>query len=337
MKPDVLVAAANAVLLEDMDEGYVTILVGVAEKEDPDTGVVTGEIVGITQHRDEEARRNRVEKAKEQIRNRAETTKPVPVGLTIIEENVGTKKPFLRVQVRPTHVPHHTHDGKRVTRYEASTRAIEDGELLDLYLLREAHEFERRFRAVATLIESQLFAVGEDVERLSGEVEQRLEHLRELGWQASNEAENSNALADEILAVVSSLAARHDLEDAVGALMHEIHRGAEGTWASVKERRSQIWFGFSFIAARKADSPTWQRLSARFRDFLGSEFTLDEYFQNRAELEAWDQELRDGDPKKWSAARWDAAIRAVQQARHAPLPPRVDVEEDEDLRSLFEN
>jgi hypothetical protein len=44
----VLVAAANAVALEDSPDGAVTILVGVEEREDDKTGLVTGEVVGIS-------------------------------------------------------------------------------------------------------------------------------------------------------------------------------------------------------------------------------------------------------------------------------------------------
>lgn len=153
----VLVAAANAVALEGPSDGAVTVLVGVDEHEDPKSGLVTGQIVGLGEGRDPSSRHG-IERAKAKIRSRAASTQPAPVKLTIVEEGVATALPFLRLLVRPSSAPHYTSEGLRVTRQGASTRGITDEELLNLYLDRESVAFHTRFRAAT---EGLLRAVDE--------------------------------------------------------------------------------------------------------------------------------------------------------------------------------
>lgn len=76
----VLVAAANWVAL-DPSRSKVTILVGVDEKTDPTTGLVTGEVVGL---------QGDLHKHVETIQNFCRETHPVPVGLGLIEEGLAT-------------------------------------------------------------------------------------------------------------------------------------------------------------------------------------------------------------------------------------------------------
>jgi hypothetical protein len=102
----------------------VTILVGVKEVADELTGVVHGEVIGLTKMNHPDARRASVEKARHKIQSRAAETYPVPIGLRIIEEGVNTARPFIRIEVWPTRAPHYTRDGMRVTRYGASTRFV---------------------------------------------------------------------------------------------------------------------------------------------------------------------------------------------------------------------
>ena len=128
VRPEVLCAAANWVALQRGAVEEMTLLVGVGEVKHPTTGLVKGEILGVSD----------LETAIQTIQNNIRETRPVPVAVTIIEEAVETPKPFLRIKIRPTFTPHFDAEGRRQTRNNASTRPLTDEELLDLYLDREA-------------------------------------------------------------------------------------------------------------------------------------------------------------------------------------------------------
>lgn len=145
----VLVAAANWVALEP-SRSHVTILVGVDEVLDAETGLTTGKPVGLSG--------SDLALHMRRIQDYARTTLPVPVGLRIIEEGVKTKTPFLRIEVRPTTAPHFDSAGRRVTRDGAAHRALMDEELLAIYLYREARQFEARFASTA---QRTIDAIGE--------------------------------------------------------------------------------------------------------------------------------------------------------------------------------
>lgn len=336
VKPDVLVAAANAVVVDAIQEGFVTILVGVAEKENPTTGAVTGKVIGITNHAQAEARRSRVEKAKSQIRDRAAATRPVPVDLTIIEENVGTTKPFLRLHVAPSYIPHHTADGKRVTRYGASTRAIEDEELLDLYLRREAIEFERRFRTVADSLEDRLHQVASTVDDLGGNIEERLRQIDQLARHTAEEAEEGRTYAEEAAEAVSLVLTQQEFGDAVSAIFERLSMTHEGTWWALRQRREHVWLVFSLVAERKDGSPAWETATTRVRRFLDSDFAVSDYIANRREIEEWADQVAGDPPAEWSARRWGQAVQAVERVRRSGLPPVTDPEAGSPLVRFFD-
>ncbi|MEU5943811.1 hypothetical protein ABZ807_32715 [Micromonospora sp. NPDC047548] len=184
----VLVAAANTVVLDKIPEGFVTILVGVKEVADSTTGVVQGHVIGLTQMNDDNARRNSLDNARHRIQSRASETLPVPVGLRIIEEGVDTKAPFLRLEVAPTRAPHYTRDGHRVTRYGASTRAITDDELVEMYLIREADAFRRRFGEVAAELTGSVERLGTSVETTADAILRSMEAIRDVAGSAAGEA-----------------------------------------------------------------------------------------------------------------------------------------------------
>lgn len=186
----VLVAAANAVALEGAADGAVTILVGVDEREDANTGLVTGEVVGVSRGGGPDDR-DGLERAKQKIRSRASSTLPVPIRLTLIEEGVATSLPFLRLLVRPSSPPHYTSEGLRVTRQGASTRAITDEELLGLYLNRESEAFHERFRSATNGL---LRAVEETHEAFLGaaaDLERQLHDVEGAASMAGSEAMDS--------------------------------------------------------------------------------------------------------------------------------------------------
>ncbi|MDF2698429.1 MAG: hypothetical protein K0S65_6813, partial [Labilithrix sp.] len=94
--PKVLASLANAVAL-DPDREVAQLLVGVDEVEDLQTGLVSGVPCGLAKGLD---------KAVARIQSMAGLTRPVPVGVFIVEEAVASEKPFIRVEVWPTAAPH---------------------------------------------------------------------------------------------------------------------------------------------------------------------------------------------------------------------------------------
>lgn len=183
----VLVAAANAVALEGAPDGAVTILVGVDEREDEKTGLVTGEVVGVSAGGDPDDR-DGLERAKSKIRSRASSTRPVPVDITIVEEAVATALPFLRLLIQPSSPPHYTAEGLRVTRQGASTRAITDEELLGLYLDREARAFHERFQSATDGLLRAVEATREAFLGAAADLERQLQDVEAAASSAGSEA-----------------------------------------------------------------------------------------------------------------------------------------------------
>ena len=253
----VLVAAANAAALEGID--HVMILVGVGERQDRVTGVVTGEVVGLSN----------VEQAKQRITSAAVRTRPVPIGLTIIEENAETKKPILRLEVRPTRPPHFDDNGSRVTRLGASTRAVTDEELVELYLRREAEAFEARFRQTASRLEAELARVTGEVKA----IEDRLSDTHELADQAAVASDEGREFVfglEEMLGHVLS-----DVEDM------RFPSSFEAAWWDLARSRRIGWRHF---ATRKTKAA---RAEAILREVLETRPSPFDYERNLAEAEAW--------------------------------------------------
>ena len=183
----VLVAAANAVVLEGSPAGAVTVLVGVDEHEDARTGLVTGTVVGLG------GDRTGLERSKEKIRSRASSIQPSPILLTIVEEAVSTSRPYLRLIVRPSAAPHYTEQGLRVTRYGASTRAITDGELLQMYLDREMASFLSRFKMATDSLEADIADVRASFLAAAADLERKLDGVDSSAMYAASEASESQS------------------------------------------------------------------------------------------------------------------------------------------------
>ena len=158
----VLVAAANWAAL-DPSRDHVTILVGVEEVLDEESGLTTGRPLRLIG--------NDLSTHVRRIQSFAATTRPVPVDVRIIEEGVSTSAPFLRVEVRPTFPPHFDGSGRRVIRHaEPRHRALEDEELLGFYLDREAGQFEARFRGTAAETIDAISTVHDGIFDVSSEL-----------------------------------------------------------------------------------------------------------------------------------------------------------------------
>ncbi|MEU8820564.1 hypothetical protein [Actinoplanes sp. NPDC048796] len=213
VKGKVLVAAANAVVLERIASGYVTILVGVKEVADELTGVVRGEVIGLTGMNDSKARRASIEKARQSIQSTAAETYPIPVGLRIIEEGVDTTAPFLRLEVWPTRAPHYTRDGMRVTRAGASTRAITDDELVEMYLAREAEIFRQRFSDITAELARSIEDPGESVRTTAAQIVKELRAVEDSAAFAGGEASEAASTLRDLEMQIQDLPTADELVD----------------------------------------------------------------------------------------------------------------------------
>lgn len=161
-----IAAMANAAALAG--ESHATMLIGVGEKEDPRTGVVSGEIVGLS---------GDVHKLGEKIAQISSNTRPTPVRLGIFEENVSAK-PILRVEITPTLPPHYDDKGRRATRQHRTTRAMSDQEMLELLQARAEHRFgpdtEDLMMGEFQVVRDELQRQGEQT---AGEVVDRMDEL----------------------------------------------------------------------------------------------------------------------------------------------------------------
>lgn len=290
--PEVLVAAANWVALEP-GRDKVVLLVGVDEHENPVTGLVTGEVVGVKD----------LEKAKQTIRNRCSETKPVPVGLTVIEEGVKTGKPFLRLEIRPTAPPHYDAKGRRVTRDGSSTRALTDEELLDIYLDREADKFEQRFERTAEVVLARLAQVAEGIEEVSGE----LGSASSAAWEAASNADDSRSIAWRI---------ERDL-DSLGEYA-ENQASATPYWLyfELLKIRDKVWSAFAADAVARPTRAT-DGLIERLRVQLECVTDPNDWARNLYETQFW-QGVLDRRADQMFMTRWRREIVARDELEYEP-------------------
>jgi hypothetical protein len=301
--PTVLVAAANWVALEPGNRDKVTLLVGVDEDPDDATGLVKGKIVGLKD----------LERAATTIQNYARETKPVPVDLTIIEEGVATTTPFLRLEIRPTSPPHYDAEGRRVTRYNKSTRALTDEELLDIYLDREAAKFEQRFRRTASDLLASLRDVAATVEDMSVNLDDRVTRLHGAAWEAADEAQQSKSVAER-------------LEDDMRRLQSQVEglddHSPVGLFFLLRNKRVFVWSAFSEDAAFRPTKAT-DRLVARLKTQLERPIDPNAWLTNLAELQFWNEVLkRRGD--RGTMTGWAREIAAREKLKIPTTIPLQD-------------
>lgn len=184
VEPRLLAALANWVSLEP-DRDAAHLLAGVDEAEDKDTGLVYGVPFGLPKGLDKGVAR---------IQDMASKTRPIPVGVRIVEEGVEEPIPFLRVEIRPTMAPHFDDEGRRQTRQGRSTRALTDDELLGIYLAREAGSFATRFRQTTTELQSAVGAVGSQVDQIADAIEKNIAEPIERMTATAAEAADARSL-----------------------------------------------------------------------------------------------------------------------------------------------
>jgi hypothetical protein len=298
VKPEVLCAAANWVALQRGGVADVTLLVGVTEVKDANTGLVKGEIVGV----------KNLQTAVETIQNSIRETRPEPVSVTIIEEGVATSKPFLRIKIRPTFTPHYDAEGRRQTRNNASTRPLSDEELLDLYLDREAAKFEQRFQQTADRVMSHLGDIDFAIDRVAGDlgdidssIDRLSDDFRDLhraAWTAAEEAEESKSLAEQLESDITELK-----RDVLG-------QGGDtpaGLFFRLMDKRWMVWDAFSMDAAYRPTKMTDQ-LVPRLKRLLEEPIPPDDWLTNLTEIDFWDGVLRRRN-NKWTMTAWSRAIK----------------------------
>lgn len=277
VRPAVLAALANTAAMSP--EGVACLLVGVEERKDPVSGLVTGVPFGVAD----------LEKAVARIQDRARTTLPVPVDTFIVEEAFATSQRFLRVEIRATRPPHYDQEGHRQIRQNCSTRALTDDEMLSIYLDREANSFADRFRHTSLELREAVGGLGSQVDSISSAIRNRiaqplgdLQKAVKIAATAASDAEAAAEMAsydvDAMERVVKTLQ----------EMVEDLHNGSADSLASrlIKARRT-TWWNFTV--------DTWERQSAlatrvrtRLRRLLEADLSIDPS-RNAWELQVWNE------------------------------------------------
>lgn len=186
-----------------------TVLVGVEELTVPD-GVQRGRIVGCDVS----------DSARLQVQNRALSCIP-PISVQIFTENIA-QKPIFRIEVPSgSNKPYCSQSGEYCVRSDSRTRALQPGELLDLFMEREGAQFVARFRHAVGRLEGQVTTM--DSELRQG-VDQMLGDMKRLDQDTSfilNELYGrSRAIREE-----TNAARRH--EDSLGRRLSRVLHGLD--------------------------------------------------------------------------------------------------------------
>lgn len=322
-KPNMLAALANWVAL-DPDRDVAHLFVGVQEVEDPLTGLVVGEPYGFPKG---------VEHTVHQIQNFVRDTRPIPVGVVVIEEAVNTATPFLHIEIRPTMPPHYDDEGRRKTREGRSTRALTDEELLRIYLDREAGSFAERFRHTSQELGEAVGAVGSQVDNISNAIESRiawpLKELSDNTEMAAMAASNAEHAATQVDYAVAGLqVVLRDVQEHAGF----IRDATPPKQASfVDHMRRRVWWAFTEDTWFR-DSSRADRIHRRLHTILASELPLD------SDRNTWETELleeviavrREANGGKQTLKWWEAVSRNLESFfKH----PQYGPTELPDLRS----
>lgn len=331
--PKLLAALANWVSL-DPTRDAAHLLVGVEEVEDKDSGLVYGRPFGLPKGLD---------KAVARVQDMASKTRPLPVGLRIVEEGVEEPTPFLRLEIRPTMAPHFDDEGRRQTRQGRSTRALTDDELLSIYLDREAGSFAARFRQTTTELQSAVGAVGSQVDQIADGIEKKIvepiARMTATAEEAANAAHLAAAAADSANASAdtASYEVEHvqrlvqDLQEVVNSLNDESHQNV--AYRLIQARR-RVWWNFT-MDTYEHTSTRAAKLAAQLRELLRRDISI-EPDRNRWELAVWrdllsdrKRQRRERGTQKW----WTEAIRKVTEVIGRPAYAAPDLP---DLRTAIQ-
>lgn len=309
--PKTLAALANWVAL-DSEREVAHLLIGVREEEDTATGLVRGVPCGL---------RKGLDKAVSRIQDISTMTWPIPVDVFVIEEAVGEKIPFLRVEVRPTMPPHYDGEGRRPTRQGRSTRPLSDDELLRVYLDRESGSFAARFRHTSAELQESVGALGTEVGEIADAIDrnigQPIRELTDTAEVAASAASGAESAASDIefeLRNVKRLLA--DLQEVV----EELRDGTtEALPARVAQERRRVWWAFSEDTWARTSRPA-DRLAQALRTVLSADITLSGT-HNAWELRIWEHLLSNRQSQKKGSGTlkwWEASIKEVEQYLGSP-------------------
>lgn len=327
-----LATLANWVAL-DPEREVAHLLVGVKEIEDVATGLVWGEPCGLPKGLD---------KAVARIQDLASKTRPVPVDAFVIEENVSSEKPFVRVEVRPTMPPHFDGEGRRQTRQGRSTRALTDDELLRVYLDREAGSFAARFRQTSDELRSAVGAIGGQVDDVAAAIEENIaEPIRNLtrtAESAADAARSAESSADS--ASASAMSAEWEvsnvqqlvkgLQDVVEDVRDQTPEGLAFLLATL---RRKVWWNFT-VDTYEHTSALADQLEQRLRALLTRDMSIDAAHSSW-EIGLWEDVLevrmaksRQRGSQKW----WHATIQTLEEYFGSPSYAAPDLP---DLRAAL--
>lgn len=280
------------------------LLVGVDEVEDKATGLVRGVPFGLPRGLD---------RAVSRIQDLASKTRPVPVDTFIVEENVSTDTPFVRVEIRPTMAPHFDDEGRRQTRQGRSTRALTDDELLRIYLDREAGTFAARSRQTSEELRSAVGTIGGQVDDIAVAIEASIaEPIRSLARTAeaaADAAASAKSSADS--ASASAMNAEfetdnvrqlvEDLQDVVEEIRDDTPESA--AFALTKLRR-RVWWNF-VVDTFEHTSSLSNRLEGRLHTVLSNDISIDTV-QSQWEIGLWEDvlERRASQPRQRGTQKW---------------------------------
>jgi hypothetical protein len=306
-----LAALANWVAV-DSEREVAHLLVGVDEVEDSATGLVRGEPFGLPKGLD---------KAVSRIQDLASKSRPVPIDVFIVEENVAGNVPFVRVEIRPTMPPHFDDEGRRQTRQGRSTRALTDEELLHVYLNREAGSFAARFRQTTEDVRSAVGVIGGQVEDIATAIEATIAlPIRQLTSTAQETADAAEAAASAAYSAEASASnaefAVGNVERVVGALREVVDEiqdeSSEMLAYRVAQERRKVWWNFTADTWSQTSTRA-DRLEKQMRELLDRPILIDAA-RNSWEIRIWRDLLEDRMQQRHergTQAWWSAHIQEV--------------------------
>lgn len=319
----VLVAAANWVSLEP-SRTQVTILAGVAEVTDPETGLTTGKPVGLAG--------NDLAVHIRRIQDYARATLPVPVSVRIIEEGAATGTAFLRIEVRPTRAPHFDGSGRRITRDGAAHRPLMDEELLAIYLDRESVQFEARFDQTAKrtieAVESLhrgLGGIAGEVERLPGLIDNAEGAAAMAGYEADDAKRAIEDMGRALDARIDGLEKR---------LAHHLNRTPLYVLLRLRYVRQRVWRSFCIDRVLRP-SKAAEQLAPRLLAMLNEPLALESHVGNLIQLQEWETALKDRKSRRPASMRWWSSQAKAVAAAKPGAAQRVLHDDPDAIRELI--
>lgn len=309
-------AGANLVALDPSIEVY-TILIGVEEQVTPN-GARRGCVVG---NRDADGNPLDLDKLRLQISQMIRDRVVPPPQLAIYEENTGTPRPILVLEIRPNEPPHRVADKYQV-RGVGGLQPLTQQDALAIFR-------SQRVQAWIDELESSnpLIAVLQGL----------LHGYEELSFRVSDAARDDSVDLDGELETIQSmlrsvLEASDGIREEVDSIWHEVQSlherpqpdTPEGIWRTVRQRRELVWLKFNHSAGLDRYTDEEVRLiELVVRDHLGGEPGIVEFPANFAELQGYNVGFELDTPDEREAPI-QIVRAAIARAIGVPLPLSSD-------------